>query len=138
MKKLTIYTHGESQGNPGPAAIGVWVVDKKGAVVLELAETIGNATKDYAEYFAVVRALQELRENLGDQSVTMQCELRVDNKVLKQQLNAEHEVKDVSVVGHFVEIYNLRVVHFPNLLPIYINKDENKIAIKLAKTALII
>ena len=68
----------------------------------------------------------------------MQCELRVDNKVLKQQLNAEHEVKDVSVVGHFVEIYNLRVVHFPNLLPIYINKDENKIAIKLAKTALII
>jgi ribonuclease HI len=50
MDKIIIYTDGGSRGNPGPAAIGVWIetLDKK------YGETIGEATNNDAEYQALI------------------------------------------------------------------------------------
>jgi len=125
MDQLTIYTLGAAKENPGPAVIGVIVVNEKGEEVLSLAESIGNATNDYAEYFAAVRAFQALKDLLGDKTKTTQFELKSQSSLVINHLSAKAEIKDVSLIGHFIEIYNLRVASFPEL-KITLVADRNK------------
>lgn len=53
-----INTDGAARGNPGPAGIGVVLVDPSGTVVDELAHGIGWATNNVAEYQALIEGLQ--------------------------------------------------------------------------------
>jgi ribonuclease HI len=101
-------------------------LDQSGEEVLAFKESIGNASADYAEYFAVVRALQALAEKLGPDTKHLTCELRSENKLLIDHLSAQAEIKDVSLIGHFIEIYNLRVAHFPHLEPHLISAKDNQ------------
>jgi ribonuclease HI len=126
MEKITIFTHGEASGNPGPAAIGVCFVDSKNNVIKEISESIGNATNDYAEYFAVVRGLQTLVDLYAESTNEMEFELKLDNELVKKQLSAEEQIKNVGLIGHFIEIYNLRVANFQTLKVTLIKKGENK------------
>lgn len=136
MKKLTIYTKGNTKGDLGLAAIGVRAVDENGEVVLEVAELIGNATKEYAEYFSVVRAFQLLQEKLCDDTNKMQFELCQENETIDNHLKACEQIKDVSLIGHFIEIYNLRVSNFPNLILTLVSEEKNKEASQLVKNIL--
>ena len=52
MKTVIAYTDGGARGNPGPAAIGVHIVDADGTTVKDVAERIGNSTNNYAEYYS--------------------------------------------------------------------------------------
>ena len=136
MNKITVFTCGGSKGNPGPAAIGIYVVDSEGKVLIESAETIGNATDDYAEYFAIVRGLQVVADLFGGKTKETKFELKISNETVNKQLNAEHQINDVSLIGHFIEIFNIRVAYFPNLMITYIGKGSNKEANRLVKEAL--
>lgn len=136
MEKLTINTHGQSKENPGPAAVGVHVVDSNAKVVLEISESIGNATNDYSEYFSVVRGLQALEEKFGEETKEMRFELRVCSELVKNHLCAREQIKDVSLIGHFIEIYNLRVRSFQNLEITHVSIESNKEAVMLVKEAL--
>ncbi|MCA9359874.1 reverse transcriptase-like protein [Candidatus Kaiserbacteria bacterium] len=136
MEKVTIFTRGISRGNPGPAAIGVLFVDSKGKVLGKISESIGNSTNEYAEFFAVVRGMHAVVEFLGDKTKEMEFELKLSNEVLKKQLNAEHQIKDVGLIGSFIEVYNVRVESLPNLVPVYIEPEQNIEAEKLAIKAL--
>jgi ribonuclease HI len=60
--KLVLHVDGGARGNPGPAAIGVVISHPDGTVVDELAERIGTATNNVAEYRAVLRGLQRAKE----------------------------------------------------------------------------
>ncbi|HDD72638.1 MAG TPA: ribonuclease HI family protein [Candidatus Aenigmarchaeota archaeon] len=55
--RVYVYTDGGSRGNPGPAAIGV-IVAEGGKILKEFGEYIGKATKNEAEYRAVIRGLE--------------------------------------------------------------------------------
>ena len=46
MKKVAVFTDGGARGNPGPAGIGVQVLDEKNEVVSELSEYIGESTNN--------------------------------------------------------------------------------------------
>ncbi|MCA9360491.1 reverse transcriptase-like protein [Candidatus Nomurabacteria bacterium] len=136
MDKITIYAGGASKGNPGPAVIRVLVVDSKGNTVLEVSESIGNASSDYAEYFAVVRALQAIVEKLGEKTKDTEFELKIESELVMNHLRAKAEIKDVSLIGHFIEIYNLRVASFPNLKLTLVETGQNKEVASLVKAAL--
>jgi ribonuclease HI len=58
---LTVYTDGGARGNPGPAAIGVVVLNGK-ELVTEFGKVIGATTNNVAEYEAVVAALTFIKE----------------------------------------------------------------------------
>ena len=60
---ISIFTDGGSRGNPGHAAIGVYIIDKDKNKIHEFGENIGIATNNVAEYKAVVAALSWLIEN---------------------------------------------------------------------------
>lgn len=136
MKKITIFTDGGSRGNPGPAAVGAQIVDAKGTVVREISETIGNATNNFAEYYAVMRGLQVAVEVFGKSTKSMQVEVKLDSELVKKQLNAEYQIKEPGLVPYFIEIHNMRIAFFPRLTYTHIRREFNKEADRLVNQAL--
>lgn len=136
MEQVTIFTDGGSRGNPGPAAIGVQIVAADGTVSKEVSETIGNATNNYAEYFAVVRALQTAKELFGKKTKELNFELKLDSELVKKQLNGEYQIKEPGLVPLFMEIHNLRVAAFPQLTLTHVRREFNKEADRLVNEAL--
>ncbi len=86
--KLVLHVDGGARGNPGPAAIGVVITSAAGELVDELAETIGVATNNVAEYRAVLRGLEQAR-SLGAREV----ELVNDSELVARQLTGVYKVK---------------------------------------------
>lgn len=83
-----IHVDGGARGNPGPAAIGVVVSEPDGTVLDEVAERIGPATNNVAEYRAVLRGLEVARA-LG----AVEVEIVGDSELVARQLNGTYKVK---------------------------------------------
>ena len=86
--KLVLHVDGGARGNPGPAAIGVVISRPDGEVIDELAERIGPATNNVAEYRAVLRALERAAE-LG----ATELEIVGDSELIARQLKGVYKVK---------------------------------------------
>jgi ribonuclease HI len=86
--KLVLNVDGGARGNPGPAAIGVVISRPDGTVVHELAERIGVATNNVAEYRAVLRGLEQAAA-LGASEI----ELIGDSELVARQLTGAYKVK---------------------------------------------
>lgn len=136
MEKITIFALGVSKGSPGPAAIGAQIIDAKGKLIQEVSESIGNATDEFAEYFAVVRALQVAQEYFGEKADGVSFTINLSNDSVKKQLNHESQIKDISLIGHFIEIHNLRVSSFPNIAFAMVKGEMKKEVVGLARKAL--
>jgi ribonuclease HI len=87
--RLRVHVDGGARGNPGPAAVGVVVADPEdGRVLDEVAEAIGPATNNVAEYRALLLGLRRARE-LGATEV----ELVNDSELVARQLTGRYKVK---------------------------------------------
>jgi probable phosphoglycerate mutase len=86
--RLILHCDGAARGNPGPAGIGVHIADEDGATLAQIAEGIGEATNNVAEYSAAIRGLERARE-LGAAVVL----LRSDSKLLIEQLSGRWKIK---------------------------------------------
>jgi ribonuclease HI len=97
-RTLVLHVDGGARGNPGPAAIGVVISDPDGAVIDELAETIGTATNNIAEYRAVIRGLERAAE-LGAGEVRIVN----DSELVAKQLNRVYKVKHPAMAELYAE-----------------------------------
>lgn len=86
--KLVLNVDGGARGNPGPAAIGVVISEPGGAVIDEVAERIGSATNNVAEYRAVLRALERASQLGADE-----IEIIGDSELIARQLSGIYKVK---------------------------------------------
>ncbi len=86
---LIVFCDGAARGNPGPAGIGVVVVDEEGRTVAELAQGIGPATNNVAEYRAAIAGLR-----LAAERAPRTLLLRSDSRLLIKQLAGEFRVKN--------------------------------------------
>jgi ribonuclease HI len=86
--KVVLHVDGGARGNPGPAAIGVVISAPDGGVLEELAEPIGVATNNVAEYRAVLRGVERAR-GLGATEV----EIVNDSELVARQLTGAYKVK---------------------------------------------
>jgi ribonuclease HI len=136
METIIAYTDGGARGNPGPAAIGVHIVDAQGAVLTQVKQSIGNSTNNFAEYHAVLTALQTLKQRYGKATKDMNFEIRLDSELVKKQLNHEYQIKEPGLVPFFIEIHNLRVANFPHLTLTHVPRAQNKEADRLVNEAL--
>ncbi len=133
MQQIMIHTDGGARGNPGPAGIGVAFFDATGVQVAELSEYIGIATNNVAEYTAIVRALEVLPTLIDVTKVNVTFKL--DSQLVERQMNGVYKVKDATLKTYFdkanVLIKQLREVTF-----VYIPREQNKVADKLANQAM--
>ena len=128
--KLTIYTDGGARGNPGPAGIGVVILDERGSVIAEISEAIGQATNNQAEYKALIAGLTKAKD-LG----VRELEVFLDSELVVKQLNREYRVKDKDLASLFIQAYNVSL-GFKKIIFKHIRREKNKLADKLVNQAL--
>jgi ribonuclease HI len=92
VRTLVLHVDGGARGNPGPAAIGVVISEPGGALVEEVAETIGVATNNVAEYRAVIRGLERAAALDADA-----VEIVNDSELIARQLTGAYKVKHASM-----------------------------------------
>jgi ribonuclease HI len=87
--KGRLHTDGGARGNPGPAGIGAILFDADGNVIGELAEGIGAATNNVAEYTALLEGLDlALRKGVTDVDVYL------DSQLVVSQVKGEWKIKN--------------------------------------------
>ncbi len=86
--KVILHVDGGARGNPGPAAIGIVVSTPDGKVLDEVAERIGVATNNVAEYRALLRGLERARA-----LDATEVEIVGDSELVARQLTGAYKVK---------------------------------------------
>ena len=85
-EEIYIYTDGGSRGNPGPAAIGVVILDKNKKTIKEFGEYLGEQTNNFAEYSALVAALKKAKQILGKDKISqIKINVLMDNEIVVKQ-----------------------------------------------------
>ena len=87
--RLLIHTDGAARGNPGPAGAGAILRNSAdGSVVAEIAEPLGRATNNVAEWTAVLLALKE-----ASRLEATHVDLRMDSELVARQISGIYRVK---------------------------------------------
>lgn len=84
-----LHVDGGARGNPGPAGIGAVLFDGDGNAVAELAETIGEATNNVAEYKALIAGI-----TLAAERGITRLEVYSDSELIVKQLQGSYKVKN--------------------------------------------
>lgn len=125
-ENLIVYTDGGARGNPGPAAIGIYITDAENQMILKKGERIGKTTNNTAEYLAVIGALQWIKNNFKKEIQSIKFFL--DSNLVVNQLNGIFKVKQ----GHLRELL-FQVRQLEQTLGVgisynFIPREKNKIA----------
>jgi len=127
--KLFIYVDGASNGNPGPAGIGLAIYNENKELIDKISECIGNATNNIAEYMAVIRALEySLSQKIKNVTIFS------DSELIVKQLNGEYLIKNKALKSLVFKIAKLSD-KFTELKIIHVAREKNKLADKLATWA---
>jgi len=130
IEHVIINTDGASQGNPGPAAIGVTIRDERKRQLASISRRIGRTTNNQAEYQAIIAALEEAIK-LGANRV----ELRSDSELVVKQINGQYRVKNASLKPLHQKVNQLRG-QLGGFSITHVNREQNKEADHLANMAL--
>lgn len=125
-----MFTDGASKGNPGPASIGVSVC-RDSEEIFTISEAIGIKTNNYAEYTALIRALEELSKRFKGEEVSVYA----DSELMIKQLNGIYKVKNENIKPLFLKVKSL-IPHFSKISFIHVRRELNKRADELANLAL--
>lgn len=121
--RLTVFTDGGSRGNPGSAAVGVYICDEAGNELEKYSKYIGRATNNIAEYSAVVEAINLIKK-YSPQDVLF----KLDSELVVRQLNGDYKVKDPVLKKIYFDIKSLLNDLDAKCLFTHIKREENKVA----------
>ena len=88
-KHLIAHTDGGARGNPGPAGFGVVIHDAQGSKVAGLSQYLGHQTNNFAEYQALIAALEYAVEH-GPKALKVIS----DSELLVRQMKGIYKVKE--------------------------------------------
>jgi ribonuclease HI len=83
---ISIFTDGASRGNPGPAA-AAFVILQDSRILHDESLYLGIQTNNQAEYQAIIKALQKVREYTEDYVI-----VHSDSELVIKQLNGDYRV----------------------------------------------
>ncbi|MFZ3211004.1 MAG: ribonuclease HI family protein [Terriglobales bacterium] len=126
---MIAYVDGGSRGNPGPAGIGVVVEHPTGRRV-EISQSIGARDNNYAEYAALLAALEHAA---AYQSPCLQ--VYSDSEVVVRQISGAYNCQSPGLR----DIYNACMAligNFQHFAITHIRRENNADADRLAKEAI--
>ena len=136
IQHLFIYTDGGSRGNPGQAASGVYMTDQDGNVIAAFGTRLGIQTNNFAEYTAVIEALQWVIEHREEFLENLQISFFMDSLLVYSQILRLWKVKN-EAIGNLLGIVRekqlqvhatIRYTHIP--------REKNKQADRYVNLAL--
>lgn len=134
---FTLYADGGARGNPGPAGSGAVVFDPSGKRVVEVADYIGVATNNIAEYEALLRGLKALAAAFPEgYFIHNPLLVRMDSKLVIEQLKGAYKVKHPNLVPRFLEVKNVLARSFGQVTYEHVRREFNKDADELANQAM--
>jgi len=125
-----LYIDGASRNNPGPAALGVVLLDGEGQLVEEYAEYLGETTNNVAEYTALIRGLERAR-----QRGVRRLHVFSDSQLLVRQINGSYRVRSPHLKGLHLAALSLART-FEEFVLQHIPREMNRRADSLANQAL--
>ena len=124
--KARLHTDGGARGNPGPAGIGVVLTTPDGEVIGELAQGIGHATNNVAEYKALIAGLElALAHSVTD------LEAFLDSDLVVSQMNGDWKIKNDALRRLAIEARRL-LNRFEKATLTHVRRELNADADKLA------
>lgn len=130
-RSFVVEADGGSRGNPGPAGYGAVVKDAEtGQTLAEVAEFIGRATNNVAEYRGLIAGLRAARELDPEARVRA----RMDSKLVVEQMSGRWKIKHPDMrplAAEAAQVLPIDAVSYE-----WIPRAENKHADKLANEAM--
>lgn len=125
-----VYVDGGSRGNPGPAAVGYYIVGADKKVIKRGGEFIGFATSRVAEYYAMKEGIEQAIE-LGLKRVRFVG----DNLMMINQLKGIYQVKSRDLLIIYNDIQKL-LKNFEAVTFSHVKRGQNMEADREADKAL--
>lgn len=132
---INVYIDGGARGNPGPAAVGVYIADEKNNKIASFGEKIGIATNNVAEYKAVIKALSWLLENKG-LIENGEINFFLDSKLIFSQICGLFKIKQAKLRELLFEVREKEAQLGIKIHYFQIPREENKNADRLVNLAL--
>lgn len=130
-RELLIEADGGSRGNPGESGSGAVVIDRTtGELLVEIAEYIGQATNNVAEYRALLAGVEAALE-IDPQA---QIEVRMDSKLVIEQMSGAWKIKHPDMQALAIKVHQQlagRPVRW-----VWIPREQNSRADALANQAM--
>jgi ribonuclease HI len=127
---VVVWTDGGARGNPGPAGYGAVVATPAGKVLAEIAEGIGWATNNVAEYRGVIAGLRRAKE-LGARRVRV----RADSLLVVNQQKGLWKVKNAAL-RPLADEAALLAREFEQVVWEHVPRERNRRADALANRAM--
>lgn len=132
---VIVYTDGGARGNPGSAAIGVYITNGEDRELFALGKAIGTTTNNVAEYRAVIEALDWLtdhKELIEKQDV----EFFMDSELVCRQINGVYRVKNIALQELLLQVRQKERATGSRIRYSHIPREQNKKADALLNKAL--
>ncbi|MDO8658188.1 MAG: ribonuclease HI family protein [Candidatus Levybacteria bacterium] len=133
---ITVFTDGGARGNPGPAAIGVYITDDQHHVIHTASEKIGIATNNVAEYKAVIKALSWFLDNKKIAIKNSSIRFFLDSQLVVSQVNGLFKVKNANLRSLLFEIREKEAGISAKITYSHIAREKNTKADALVNKAL--
>lgn len=126
----TVYVDGGSKGNPGPAAVGYYIVGENGKELKRGGEFIGFATSRVAEYYALKEGCEQAI-GLGLKRVRFVG----DNLMIMNQMRGIYQVKNKDLLPIYNDIQEY-LKQFEAVAFVHVKRELNREADAEANKAL--
>jgi ribonuclease HI len=135
MSKIIIFTDGGSRGNPGPAALGVYIQTEDGKALARIGKSLGVATNNVAEYSAIVEGFNWLLENKEKFNIDT-ANFYMDSQLACSQLNGLYKIKNPAIRDFVFEIRQKEAVLKILVTFTHVPREQNKEADAMVNQAL--
>jgi ribonuclease HI len=127
---IVAYCDGGSRGNPGPAGFGVYIQGSDGRVLAELSEYLGARTNNFAEYSALLAALEFAITN-GHRNLRVVS----DSELMVKQMKGQYRVNSPELRPLYDEARR-RVSQVDHFQIQHVLREKNRHADRLANLAM--
>ena len=127
---IIAYCDGGSRGNPGPAGFGVYIQDSAGSVLAELSQYLGARTNNFAEYSALLAAL-EFAIAHGHKSLRIIS----DSELMVKQMKGQYRVNSPELRPLYEEARR-RIPQLDHFQIQHVLREKNRHADRLANLAM--
>lgn len=134
MKTISIHTDGGARGNPGPAAIGVYI-EQDGKPLIQIGKRIGDATNNFAEYSAILEALSWVERNKPTLEFS-EIQFFMDSELAYSQLSGLYKIKNEDIRNFIFKIREKEAAIGTPITYFRIEREKNNKADSLVNMAL--
>lgn len=127
---IEVFCDGGARGNPGPAAYG-FVVKQNGTIIHEESDFLGIGTNNFAEYTALIKALEYLTQKYHREEVNF----FLDSLLVVNQMSGLYKIKSASIRELVIKVRELES-NFKSVSYNHVPRSMNKEADKLVNFAL--